>query len=95
MHHDVCGPSSRLVRRKRIGAFRVHDGKAATAEVAVDAALDESVVLGNNAAGRHLAACSRNGQHHTNRQTGLRDGFSCPEIPHVAIIQTTIANGFG
>ena len=93
MHHDVGGSSSRLIGWQRKSALGVHDGKLTTAEVAVHATLQHSLVVGDHTARRHLRARSRDGEHHANGQARLRNSFSVPEIPHVALIPYAIADG--
>ena len=93
VHHDVGGSSSRLIGRQRISALRVHDGKLTTAEVAVHATLQHSLVVGDHTARRHLRACSRDGEHHADGQARLWHGLPVPEIPHVARIPHAVADG--
>ena len=84
VHHDVRSSGSRLIGRQCIGALWVHDSELTAAEIAVHAALQHPLIVGDHTTRRHLRACCRNCQHHADGQTRLRHGLAVPEIPHVA-----------
>ena len=92
VHHDVGGTGGRLVRRQRVSALGVHDGKATAAEVAVHATLQHALVVGDDTTRRHLRSCGRDGEDHADGQTLTGNGTTVPEIPHVAGISHSIAD---
>ena len=53
-----------------------------------------AVLVGDDAGVAHLAACSRNGEHGGQRQHRLRSGLAQIEVPHVAVVGNTVADGF-
>ena len=93
MHHDVGGTGSGLVWWQRVGALRVHDGKLAPAEIAVHTPFQHALVMGNDAARRHLGTGGRDGQYDTYGQRCLRHGLSVPEVPHVALVGYAVGDG--
>ena len=95
MHHYVGSAGCRLVGWQSVGALGVHHGKAASAQVAVDASLEQSLVGSDDAARRHLATGSGDGEHHANGQALLGHGFPSPEVPHVAVVGHAVAYGLG
>ena len=95
VHHDIGSTCCRLIGWQGVGQLRIHNAEAATAQVAVDAALQQSFVAGDNATVGHLAACCGNGQYDADRQTGLRRGLAGPEVPHIAVVAHAIADGLG
>ena len=95
MYHDVGAAAGCLVGRQRIGKFRVHNSEFTVAVVGRKATLEHAVLVGDNAAVAHFAACCRDSQHSAERSAGGNLFFLSIIIPNISGVSQAVANALG
>ena len=93
MRDNVRAASRRLIGRQRKGQLRIHQRKAAAAQIAAHAALLPRLIVGNDRRIAHLTARGGNGQDTSHRNRRLRRCLLRVEIPHVSVVAQAVANG--
>jgi hypothetical protein len=94
MRQNIRDTAACLIRRQRVGKFRVHDGKRRIDQIAVQSPFQLALFLCDNAAGTGFASGRGYSQYHANGER--RFGALCAriEIPDVSIIRNTHGDGF-
>lgn len=95
VHEDVGRPAGGLVGRQGVGQLRVHHRKAAAAQIAVAAALEPALLVGEHRRVAHLAARRRKGEHRADRSAGLGDRLLGVEVPDVPVVAQSVADRLG
>ena len=95
MYHDISAAAGCLVGRQGIGKLRVHNSEFAVAVIGRKTALEHAVLVGDNAAVAHFAACCRNSQHCAERSAGGNLFFLSIIIPHISGVGKTVTNALG
>ena len=92
VHQDIRNSAGRLIFRQCQRQRGIHHCKRRTAEIVVIGALFAGFFIGDDAAAAHLAARSRDGQHHADRQAALRLRPMGKQLSHIAIICAPIGD---
>ena len=93
VHQDIGATAGGLVRRESHCDLRVHDREYRAGDIVVVAALLESLIVCDNGAVAHLTSGSCDGQDNTHREACGCLADMLIEIPDIAIVCETVADG--